>query len=714
MTPRWSPDNALEPIARHQRRTAPLAWLALELALLVALAACDDGGGASMRDAGHGAEPAGDSAVPSAMDGGVHPPPADGGGLLDAAPGDAGPMPPERGPHWEEVATLSPAEVVRVSWSHRPGAFYSLDVRGTDGTWLGPCVDSALLRGRLSWEFDGRCPSAAGADLRAVDRMRICSSVPSGSDTWDPGSVECTEAPYPGGASLHIATAEDLSNTVVLRWSPVPAASYALHLTLKNGARVDNCAGADVLGRATSFAFRGTCPSQPALGVVALADVARYTLDFAAGSHWENPAARGSAQLEADGLPGDHTLEFAGYRSWVDDERCGVNGAADYRFGEGVTLSAETCTSPADDGYQKRRLPQRDQYKVAAYPRSYQDTDGTTFVLFATPPGGFSPAGNAGCSELNLLVTRNWLDYEVTQIERLCGYPRLDNGELTVIDGKLYVTYHTITGNGGCTAAGDVPGREWVIRLKVSANYRDKARTFTDLAGAPGHDAVKSLCLPNASNDGFWEPMVYQAGDGSLRVAYTDDTPPELGDGQCNQYIRVIHYSESEQRALSDEPVGDCPGDKRDGMPVVMRADDGSYTMVIESLGAPSSQVVALHSADGLTFGPRQVVADTAVDGGEGVGCPYLAFDGSTPYFSFYQTFTTESGAKLGAFRVRSLDANGQRRADRLFELRRHWDAADDLDILYWGSIRLMDGRLHAVASSWSHPFAEAWLPLAP
>jgi hypothetical protein len=148
--------------------------------------------------------------------------------------------------------------------------------------------------------------------------------------------------------------------------------------------------------------------------------------------------------------------------------------------------------------------------------------------------------------------------------------------------------------------------------------------------------------------------MFYEAGDGTLRVAYTDDTPPESADGQCNQLIGIAHYATDE----------------------------------------------------------RRVVSDVAGDGGQGLGCPYLAFDGTAPYVSFYQKYTSESGVELGAFRLRSLDAGRARRGDRLFELRRRWDAADDLDVLYWGSIHLSEGRLHAVAASWSHPFAEAWLPL--
>ena len=700
---------------RDALATMNLSVCSLLIALL-AMAGCDGAGSGS--DAPHDAAPASQLDASDSHGG------ADSGSGADASAGgrdaavdaslaaDGGVNPGGDVPHWGEVAQATPSEIVRVSWNHRAaGAVYSLDVHGSDGSWHGPCVDSAQLGNRLSWDFDGRCPADAGVDLRSVDRMRICSSLPMAPSTWDPATVQCSESAYAGGASLHIDTLQDLTDTVVLRWPTVPDASYALHLELTNGAMVDNCAAADVLGKRTSFAFHGACPSQPELGSVPLAQVARYVVDYAAGSHWETPDARDRAVLTADGQSGDHTLSFGRYRNWFGEDRCGLNAAADYQFGSDAKLAAETCTG-TDPHYQKRRLPERDAYKIVAYPRSYRDSDGTSYVLFATPSGGFGPAGNSGCSELNLLVTRNWVDYEVTQVERLCGYSRLDNGELTVIGGKLYVAYHTITGAGACTASGDVPGKEWVVRLKVSANYRESRRTFTDLAGDEGYEGIKSLCLPNASNDGTWEPMVYEAADGSLRIAYTDDTPSEATDGQCNQFIRVIHYSPSEHRALSDTAVGDCPGDKRDGMPVVMRASDGSYAMVIESLGAPSAQVVMLRSNDGITFGPRQVVADTAIDGGQAMGCPYLAFDGSTPYISFYHTFLTESGVKLGAFRVRSIDAGGQRRGDRLFELRRHWDAADDLDILYWGSIRMMDGRLHAVASSWSHPFSEAWLPL--
>jgi hypothetical protein len=616
-------------------------------------------------------------------------------------------------PHWDEANPPDPAEVVRVTWNHRaPNAVYSLDVHSSDGTWYGPCVDVGKLGQRLSWDFDGKCPSP-NVEFHSWDRVRICSSLPTPPDAWDAGTAQCTEAPYVGGAFVHIDSMQDLTGTVVLRWPTVPDAAYALHLGLKDGTMLENCAAADILGTRTSFAFHETCPSQPAVGAVPLSTIATFVVDYAAGSHWDNGSSRDRAELPSDGQPGDHTMDFKGYRNWYGQDHCGLNPAADYQFGQGISLTAETCTS-AEPLYQKRRLPQRDQYKVAAYPRSYRDADGTTYVLFATPPGGFSPAGNTGCPELNLLVTHDWIHYEVTQIDRLCGYSRLDNGELTVIDGKMYVAYHTITGDNGCTADGNVPGRQWILRLKVSANYHDSQRTFTDLSGNQGFDAVKTLCLPNASQDGFWEPMVYQAGDGSLRVAYSDDTPPEVSDNQCNQLIRVINYSPTQHVALSDDPVGACPGDKRDGMPVVVKDASGKYAMVIESLGAPSDQVVMFPSADGISFGPRQAVADTAVDGGQAVGCPYIAFDGTTPYVSYYHTFIDESGVKLGAFRVRSLDANGKRRGDRLFEVRRHWDGIDDVGLFYWGSIHLMDGRLHAVASSWNSAFAEAWLPLIP
>src|SRR5262249_6954023 len=159
----------------------------------------------------------------------------------------------------------------------------------------------------------------------------------------------------------------------------------------------DNCASADALGKRTSFAFTGSCPSQPALGAVPLASVAKYMVDYAAGSHWDNASSRGRAPLVADGQPGDHTLEFKGYPHWSAEDGCGLNPVAEYHFGRGGSLTAETCTATTEPLYQKRRLPQRDQYKVAAYPRSYRDTDGTTYVLFATPPGGFGPAGKMGC-----------------------------------------------------------------------------------------------------------------------------------------------------------------------------------------------------------------------------------------------------------------------------------------------------------------------------
>lgn len=702
------------------RRTRPSL-----VCLLLTLAACTAGEQANVpagqRDAGSLSDSGND-----ALDGGPSRV-ADGGanGLQDAEPlqdaqqggddgGDEGGFDAAVDePHWPEVAVRDASEIVHVRWKHRaPGAVYSLDIKSGD-TWIGPCVNAELLGARLSWDFDGRCPSAQNQDFRSIESVRICSSLPTPPSAWDSATSRCTAQDYKGGAVVEIDSEEDLTNTVVLRWPSVPDARYALHLELANGTFVDNCASADLLGRRTSFAFTGHCPSQPNLGSIELTSVTQYVVDYAGGGHWTEPRARGRGELPADGRPGDYTLTFANYRNWFTSERCGLNPAADYRFDSGVTLTAQACTNSEEPRFLKRRLPVRDQYQAALYPRSFRDDDGTVYVLFATPPGGFSPAQTSGCPELNLLVTRNWVDYEVTQIDRLCGYSRLDNGELAVIDGKLYVIYHTITGNNGCTAPGNVPGREWMFRLKVSENYRDTDRVFTDLAGTPNsYDALKVMCLPNASQDGHWEPMIYKAGDGSLRVAYTDDTPPEVADGKCNQYIRVLEYSPTDRRELSDEPVGDCPGDKRDGMPVVVRDGNGRYAMVIESLGAPSAQIVMFSSDDGVHFGPRQVVADVAVDGGLMVGCPYIAFDGTQPYISYYHTYNSESGAKLGAYRVRALGAQGERRADRLFELRRRWEDRDELDILYWGGVRLNEGRLYAVSASWSHPFSEAWMPL--
>ena len=79
---------------------------------------------------------------------------------------------------------------------------------------------------------------------------------------------------------------------------------------------------------------------------------------------------------------------------------------------------------------------------------------------------------------------------EVTQIERLCGYTRLDNGELAVIDGRMFVVYHTISENGGCTADGNVPGREWLLRMKVSDDFSSSQPTFHDLGGGDGFDLL--------------------------------------------------------------------------------------------------------------------------------------------------------------------------------------------------------------------------------
>jgi hypothetical protein len=522
--------------------------------------------------------------------------------------------------------------------------------------------------------------------------------------------------PYSGGAQVAFpdfaATPAARAGKVLLRWPRLGGASYALHLHLASGTTVDNCADAGVLADRTDWLFDGTCPSG-ATPTVPLAQVSAFEIDSAVANQWTVAAARDVAQQAYDGHSASVQLTFAVHRNLFFDETCRADPAAALVFPGALTFPADTCTVPGL-AYDKRRLPERSDYAVAAYPRVLETPAGTRFTLFATPGGGFTPAGHTGCPELNLLRTRDGRNMESFQLERLCGFSRLDNGEMALVGGKLYIPYHTITGNGGCTTSGQAVGRRWTIRMKVSANFESAAPTFTDVAGAAGFEDVFDLCLPNADNDGFWEPFVYADAAGAFHVAYSDDTPPEIADGQCNQLIRVLTYDLAQRRVTADVAVGACPGDRRDGMPVVMPAANGRYYMSIESLGAPSSQVVLLSSDDGgQTFTHRTVVADAGIDGGTGMGAPYLGFVGNAPLVSFYHLYQqASSGVTIGAFELRALDENLNKRNDTTFEVRRRWSSADDLDILYWGAFRLEGAQIHAIGASWSHPWTEAWLPL--
>lgn len=633
-------------------------------------------------------------------------------GGVGVATGAAGPV-DDGLPSFEQATGYSAQEFVFVSWHPRKGAIYSLDVKPEGQPYIAPCVGGSLLERSLSHVFDGRCPSAGNVDVQAVEAFRLCSSIPTSDTTWNSATVQCTEVPYDGGTRVAVPNSLAADAPVAVRWPYVPGASYAMHLELASGQTIDNCAGAAFLKDHTSLAFDGTCPTSdvdPGLSVVKT-----IRIDAALGSHWDLPSSRrtGSSALETGAK--EVLVELGGFRNHVAAENCGPAPDAALSFGEAGNLAADLCSEDepsAAERYLKRRYTETDETKVMAYPRSYT-YGGYSYSLFATPPGGFAPAGQSGCSELNLIRTQDFKSYQVTQLERLCGYTRLDNGELAVIGGRMFVVYHTISANDGCTAPGNVPGREWLLRMKVSDDFEASQPTFHDLGGADGFDTIRRLCLPNADNDGFWEPMIYEAENGALQVAYTDDTPSEAADGSCNQYIRVATFSRESRTVTSDVAVGDCPGDKRDGMPVVQRNASGKYFMAIESLGAPSSQIVLLRSEDGgLHFGERRVLAEVASDGGYGVGCPYLAFDGDSPYASYYQLFNAPSGASFGAFMVRGWNADLTLRSEQVVEMRRRWSGADDLDILYWGGIHVTGRHLHLVGSNWSHPFVEAWVPL--
>ncbi len=603
--------------------------------------------------------------------------------------------------------TPDPTEFVALSWNAQTGMTYSLDVQPVGGDWIAPCVADDILSDRLAYLFDGRCTSAGGMDVRNVAAFRLCN-MPN-----DNSAAKCVTTSYVGGSALHFDTPQDAPG-ITLRWPLIPDATYALHLTLKNGQTVTNCASAGVLGSRTTFVFTGSCPSIPAMAAVAASDVASFEIDSSIHDQWAEPKSRDSAVASYDGSAKEVTFTFAGFTSPFFEELCADDPSAALQFPNGKQLTAQTCHIGGST-YAKRRWSQQAQYDVASYPRIFHGDDGTEYTLFATPPGGFTPVGQTGCSELNLISSKDGVHYTVNQLERLCGYSRLDNGEITIIGGTMYVAYHVITANGGCTASGNVAGRDWQIRVKMSTNFTSDAPTFTDFAGNAGFENVFHLCLPNDSNDGFWEPFVYQSADGKLRVAYSDDTPPEITDGKCNQLIRVITYDSASHTAVANDAVGACPGDRRDGMAVIQKSGSGNYYMSIESLGAPTNEVVVLSSSDGgATFPTRTVVADTGIDGGTGVGCPYLTFDGDSPFVSFYHVYTHPSGAVYGAFQMRALDATLAKKSDTQFELRRVWDSSDNLDSLYWGAIRLESGMIHAVAAGWSHPFSEAWLPLPP
>jgi GH43 family beta-xylosidase len=90
---------------------------------------------------------------------------------------------------------------VSLDWNEKAtGTRYSLDVQRADGTWVAPCVGSAILGKSLEHAFSGACPSAgATVPVSEVTGFRICSAV---NDDW--ANAVCGDAVYDGQTG-HVA-----------------------------------------------------------------------------------------------------------------------------------------------------------------------------------------------------------------------------------------------------------------------------------------------------------------------------------------------------------------------------------------------------------------------------------------------------------------------------------------------------------------------------
>jgi len=206
--------------------------------------------------------------------------------------------------------------------------------------------------------------------------------------------------------------------------------------------------------------------------------------------------------------------------------------------------------------------------------------------------------------------------------------------------------------------------------------------------------------------------MIFRSADRTIRIAYTDDTPSEVPDGNYNQFIRVLGYSEDQRKVISNDAIGNCTGDKREGMPVVAESASGSYGMVYESLGTPSDQIKMVTSRDGITWSAPAVLADASIDGGTSVGCPYLRYVADDAYVAFYHAFRNPvTHLAASDYQIRILDRKLQRRMDILVEKRTRASHSSGLH-LYWGSINVVGDQIYALGAGGDRsPFVEVWLP---
>ncbi len=609
----------------------------------------------------------------------------------------------------ESAVQLPPlsAEFIKVSWNYRQGALYSLDVKPYGSDFIGPCVDAGLLGfDRLSYLFDGMCPSSANYRIDSVERFRICTSIPDSHGQWNDSTVECTEQNYVGGARLHIESPETLMQGVELRWPSIPDADYCLHLHLRDGQVIINCADAGVIGSRNEFVFNGSCPSNVEHPFIALSDIRYFEINSAIHGQWTVPDARDKAIAAFDGSTRHLFLSFDKYRNYYFEETCHEDPSDTIIYDTGHTMTVHKC-GILNSTYSKRRWVRLNEYSMMGYPRSFLDDDGQFYLLFSTCTGGFPPAGTpTGCPELNLVRTKDFTHFEfLSQIDRYCGDTRVENGEISIIGGKMYIVYNTFSPHDDCAR-----GRTWQIRLKVSDSYKDSSPTFTDLGGNPAPEILYSQCISNESLDGFWEPYVYQTDPGELRIVFADDTPPEVEDNQCNQFIRMIRYSENQRRLISSEPIGSCPGDRRDGMPVVAKWPGGGYSMVFESLGAPANQIIMLTSNDGRTWDNRNIVADTRIDGGISVGCPYIRIYDDKIYVSYSHVFRHPyTNSVYSHFEIRALNSQLERIDNVVFEMRPR-RTPNDIAHYFWGSINIVNDQIVGLGAG--YPYMDSFIPL--
>ncbi|MAM60903.1 MAG: hypothetical protein CMH11_05380 [Maritimibacter sp.] len=172
-------------------------------------------------------------------------------------------------------------------WSRMPGRYYSLDVKLKDGTWIKPCVSSAILGQTPSYRFTGVCASANNRLVHKseIETVRLAHSA---DNRWTDGKGEGARSfAYDGGEYLLLEDESKGSAPVSFTWTETGRANerFTLDLVRGNNSIISPCADEDTMGRAHAFRFDGVCPSQPGGAV----DVARIKwVRLCSTSAWRN------------------------------------------------------------------------------------------------------------------------------------------------------------------------------------------------------------------------------------------------------------------------------------------------------------------------------------------------------------------------------------------------------------------------------------------